>query len=707
VQERIAELRTAVLSAQNGDGSWEYGGYPVGITALAVLALRHAQVPADGDAIRRATAFIDRHTDSKVYSEGLVLCALEQVDPAAFKKRMQRAARFLLAAQNVNGTWGYGRRRGSFDNSNTQFAILGLAAGERCGIAMPDFTRKRSVRWFVGAQTRGSGGWGYRGSDSGEMLSMSCAGVASLSLLGWELEQVGERCGEYKVNKALSSGLNSITRSMRGDESGWGGGWDSYYALYALERVGIFLDLKTIGGIDWYRMGADHVVGRDMPGGISDKCFALLFLAKGFAPIAVAKWQWDGDWNNDHADVKNWVMETGRELKRKLDWVPARLGEAGNPAAKASMIFVNGHKRFKASEADLTFVRTYLQNRGTLVGEACCGSKQFLESFKRVMETRLYPNRRMRFVPVNRNHPITHSVHALTPRQLCVYELKGNTCRKERVLLLSRDISCALNGDKGTEAEQPLARRIAVNILAWVLGIRDATRRLDTPRLAQIDPLINETDVDFRVARAGQAFEHAFGRLKHRGDWLTDPGFHGRLASLCKSHPSLPVFDGELNVHPLSADMFHAAMLFVTGHEAPNLKDSECINLRRYLQNGGSLMASACCGTPDFDAGFRLLMKQVLPNDELARIPEGDAILQRPFPLRTRPAAGTAAYRERFGRRWAPLHGIKRDGRWIVVYSPVDFCCAFEGDMEDEAPCYALESASPLVANILHYAFTE
>jgi len=700
VKKRISELSAAILGEQNADGSWDRSGYPVGQTALSLLALTHADIPRNHKAIRRGARYVNANTDEKVYSEALVLCALERVDPVSYRKRMERALRFLIASQLRNGMWSYelNRQRTTGDNSNTQFAVLGLAAARRCGLRVPEATRNAVAQHFYRTQLRSSGGWSYGGNQF-SMSAMTCAGVASLALMGWQLEAPDRECGKYKVNRTLTRGLRAVSGHLKG------GGLTDHYDLYALERVGMFLDLKTIGGIDWYRYGAETMLGDEMPGWLSDKCFELLFLAKGFAPIAIAKWQWNGDWNNDHDDVKRWVQYTGKELERKLDWMPARLDEPESPAAKASMIFVNGHGTFSLNAKEIVFLRKYLDSGGTLVGEACCNSAKFATSFMAEIEGKLFPERGVRFQKIRKSHPVTHSVFPLDPRTIAALELKGRTCRRGRVLFLSRDISCALNGEERAKHDLPRARKVAVNILAWTLGVRDATRKLDTPTLSQMDPLAVEEGMDVRKVIAGEKYRQPFGRLKHRGDWSCDPGFFPTLQGMMAGHENLPVFDAEIHVHPLSEDIFHAAVLFITGHEAPNLKDDERVNLKKYLQNGGFLMASACCSSPDFDAGFRLLMRQVLPNDKLVRIPAKDTLWRGAFECANKAAVGTKAYQREHGNGWAPLFGIRREGRWIVVYSPTDYCCALDGDLEEGTVGYRKESAFPLAANMIRYAF--
>jgi len=65
----------------------------------------------------------------------------------------------------------------------------------------------------------------------------------------------------------------------------------SLYYLWSLERVGVFCNVRTIGGKDWYRWGVDLLlptqkadgswVGRGSGGSpVIDTCFALLFLKR-------------------------------------------------------------------------------------------------------------------------------------------------------------------------------------------------------------------------------------------------------------------------------------------------------------------------------------------------------------------------------------------------------------------------------------------
>jgi len=715
VASRIVLLQQNVMRLQKQDGSWSYPGYPVGATAIAVMALRISGVSAEHPAVQKGVKYIVEHTDKKVYSEGLAPCALEMVGPEKYQNRIRQAAKFLIHSQLSNGAWTYtearapkggvrGARTVYYDNSNTQFAVLGLAAAERCGVSIPRSAKKKATTHWEKTQNA-DGGWGYVTGTSTQ--SMTCAGIASLHLLDVSLEKQGTKCGQYKLNPVMADGLNCLARQLSGATVRFGG-YHSNYGLYALERVGMLMELKTIGKTDWYGMGANYLLGRQSVGSISEDALALLFLAKGSAPIAIAKWRWGGDWNKDHRDVKEWVEGVGGMLKRKLDWLPAKLDRLDSPAAKASMIFVNGHETFKVKESELEFLRAFLEDGGTVVAEGCCGSKRFIKSFGKIMSKQLFPEANLSFVPLDAKHPVCNSKYALTPEEIAARVLKAG-CRKRRLLLLTKDISCALNGESVGEEELQRARRVATNLLVWALRSKEADRKLDKVELKKFALGAEELTLDQlqrQAAMSSRHFHQPFGRLKHRGDWLADPRVFAGISKLFGQREDLPRFDGEVHVSLTSDDLFQMAVTFMTGHDEPNLTSEERINLRTYLQNGGFLLASACCSNRKFDAGFRKLLLAVFPNDELEEVPADDAVWNVPFPCREAGVMGTEAYRKEYGQDWAGVYGIRREGRWIVVYSPVDLCCSLEDDLDEDIVGYRKEEAFRLFANVIHYALS-
>ena len=73
--------------------------------------------------------------------------------------------------------------------------------------------------------------------------------------------------------------------------------------------------------------------------------------------------------------------------------------------------------------------------------------------------------------------------------------------------------------------------------------------------------------------------------------------------------------DPNLSVYPLA---------YLHGRNHFQFSPQEVKNLRTYLNRGAVLFADACCGSPQFDQGFRELVRQLYPDKKLERIPIGN-----------------------------------------------------------------------------------
>ena len=138
---------------------------------------------------------------------------------------------------------------------------------------------------------------------------MTCAGISSLIITGLKRFQgqeslVGDQiqnCGKGGIDVNLQRGIDWMASHFRvGENFGIGQQW-RYYYLYGLERAGRLTGQRFFGEHDWYREGAEKLVhdqdklqgfwqgagpveGQE-PVGLVTTSFALLFLAKGRAPV--------------------------------------------------------------------------------------------------------------------------------------------------------------------------------------------------------------------------------------------------------------------------------------------------------------------------------------------------------------------------------------------------------------------------------------
>ena len=105
---------------------------------LCTLALLNSGRTKDDPAVAKALAYLERKSNpGRTYSASLMIMAFAQADPENKKLTITRLANWLEAHQirdnDTKGGWTYSERGGRADNSNSQFALLGLHEAERVG----------------------------------------------------------------------------------------------------------------------------------------------------------------------------------------------------------------------------------------------------------------------------------------------------------------------------------------------------------------------------------------------------------------------------------------------------------------------------------------------------------------------------------------------------------------------------------------------
>lgn len=147
-------------------------------------------------------------------------------------------------------------------------------------------------------------------------------------------------------------------------------------------------------------------------------------------------------------------------------------------------------------------------------------------------------------------------------------------------------------------------------------------------------------------------------------------------------------------IDDLAADLLQSPILFLNGHKDPDLENSagglssEGELLRQYVENGGFVVAEACCGKEEFAAKFRKQIKKVFPNGTLEPIPADHPIW-------------TASGKFRSSWRQFKLEGISMGCRTAVIFSPDDLSCIWESNQfedKDKRPAFEMG------ANIVAYA---
>lgn len=358
------------------------GAYGIGPAALVGVALLEARVPADDPAIKAITAAVREaaYSQNKTYQTALCLLYLDRLEDPADVPLIQVLALRLLAGQQGNGGWGYDTASsptaeqvqwlkanlkveppkqpvdpkskpaprlhpdvatyassiqrpggmGPSDNSNTQFAILGLWLARKHGVpveAAMDLIDKR----FRGTQDS-NGGWDYNGTSTAAApsigmtsASMTCCGLLGLATGNARRMERRPKEKEAVLKTPAAKGDNPFfTSPAKNDKPpekaqelrdpaalralGTLGAYlasyvqagavlapsdrhgdRDYYLLWSIERVGVIYNVDKIGGVDWYGVGSDALIkaqgaegcwSASHYGNDVNTSFALLFLCK-------------------------------------------------------------------------------------------------------------------------------------------------------------------------------------------------------------------------------------------------------------------------------------------------------------------------------------------------------------------------------------------------------------------------------------------
>ena len=296
----------------------------------------------------------------RTYKVALQAMVLEELDRVKHQRRIAQCAQFLIDNQTRKGHWGYGeatrfvddvptptprksvatggsgkpkaprdfakqgerppkpkvvstitvtkKRDGAdqADNSNSQYAALGLRACHDAGIVLPAEVVNLAMKYWTEAQhvdpNSPGRGWCYWCGSRDEAShkawgAMTAGAVGSLVIYHYILNE------PWMKDPAIVSGLEWMAKNfsvkqhpMRtGPQDPNGRRYFSYY-LYALERAGILYGTERLGAHEWYPEGARMLLDAQAPDGswsfkgdidspVWDTCFAILFLRRATRPL--------------------------------------------------------------------------------------------------------------------------------------------------------------------------------------------------------------------------------------------------------------------------------------------------------------------------------------------------------------------------------------------------------------------------------------
>jgi len=315
---------------------------------LVFYTLIHAGVDYNHETFKKLLEQAEKAPLRLTYRVVLTAMALETLDRGKHQNRIADCAQFLADNQAANGQWFYGeetklperekpkpekqdtptgpgandkpppkpsggtrplpkiritqKRPGpaTGDNSNSQYAALGIRACVNAGIEFDPKIIVKAVEWWEKCHHK-QGGWPYcfQGQYTHDNFtvtgddpygSMTAGGLGSMCIYRWLLRQ------DYKRDKCVVNAMNWMSSNLKFNENPRHkdpGQW-LYYWIYAVERAGMLYGTEKFGTHEWYPEGANWLLKEQKGDGswcgkdnnsVEDTCFAILFLRRATKPL--------------------------------------------------------------------------------------------------------------------------------------------------------------------------------------------------------------------------------------------------------------------------------------------------------------------------------------------------------------------------------------------------------------------------------------
>ena len=700
LSREIDELKKRLISMQAPDGKIPLkqgqlvNTHPVGGTLLNMLALNYAGMKASDPIMKKSLEYVlDNPPGDDVYSSGLYLMVLQQLDARRYKTQIVEKAKWLIRTQASNGTWNY-KGTGAGDNSVTQFALLGLKAARDAGMEISAEVFIRSRDHFLKTQNA-DGGWGYK-AGNGSTPAMTTAGLSSLVICGedltvaLEITQGPGSIGRYKSNAPIKKGMNVLgTLLQRAPATLFSSG----YTAYGLERVGIFFDRRFINGVDWYKTGAASMIQSRFSQVIRfGYAFPLLFLSKGNTLLFMGKIIPQGDKENANLrrnDCRNMVTDLKLLLETPVDWEQVSLNQQNKSLGKLPMLYWSGKTEGVLTDDERSVLSKYLSEGGSLVLAPCQNNPAFLRGALRELN-RMYPG--SDFENLSQDHDVRHMFYDLRDVDLPLQVLNSE-CDERRIFLFTDDLSLsyeAANPDK-------MERLMLANLARYALREKPLLGRLVEKQLEQRSYKKSESTADALLKLKGaDATGMQLAHLRYSGSEGKKASQSGLNIMQAYFRQAFQMATQEqaamVDLKDKEGLMSHA-FLHMNGHEELNLNEVEQANLKYYLENGGFIYAENACSSKAFVNSLESLIAELFDQNELEVIDDDHVIYQEPYNQDLK-FQGDAP--EVF------LKGLRIKERYVLLISPLDMSSSLKGS----AKGLEEKSAYRLFSNIISYALT-
>ncbi len=181
---------------------------------------------------------------------------------------------------------------------------------------------------------------------------------------------------------------------------------------------------------------------------------------------------------------------------------------------------------------------------------------------------------------------------------------------------------------------------------------------------------------------------------RHLTDFASRELFNGLPLGWQVYDPRRKEFNTEAELTAEVGELVQTPILYFNGHEKPRLTGQQKQILKRYVEEGGFILAEACCGSPEFAQGFRELVAELYDRSVLRPLPPEHAIWQSYFAVPP--------------TEFPKLEYLDRGCRTVVIFSPEPLAGYWEESKymppRGKKDAARGEQAFRLAANVIAYA---
>ncbi len=587
------------------------------------------------------------------YAHSLRAAALAVYDRPEDRKVLEADVKWLVMGQK-EGSYTYQSLLDlPWDNSNSQYGLLGVWAGAEVGVEVPIKYWEAVDRHWKTCQ-KSDGQWPYSNYTPQTTLAMTCGGLSSL-MVTYDYLEVPKFRGEVQRDPfpdQIGRGLRWLEAADHAVDTPNENSFYLGYDLYSLERVGLASGLKFFGTHDWYRELADKAMKAQWPDGAYGKyslsddtmiatSYVLLFLGRGRHPVMMDKLRFEKFWANRPRDLANLAHFASHELEHPVNWQVVSVDRPWQDWFDSPVLFIASNQAPQFTEAHYEKLRSFVEAGGLILTQADGASDAFNRWVPTLAE-KICPAYKLERLPPKHllfsiNYPITAPPGLL------------GVSNGSRLLIVHSPVDLSAAWQRQRKVTQKALFNLGINIFAYASGKKELRNRVANPCVPEP---AGEPAQKIRIAR-----------LSYAGNWNPEPYAWPRLSKILQNESGVSLDIQQTPLENLAPDTAPLALL--TGTQANPFSDAQCMALGRYVRAGGVVFIDSTGGQPGFANSVQQdLMPRAFPGARLAPVP-ADHVLMAHVNLKLRSFALNTLTKP-------PSLEMAQVGEGYVIFTPID-----------------------------------